>query len=167
MSTFRRRIYRRPGQLLSDARAILARRHEMKSVMRGETLSDAFRERLMIAVTEVNACRYCAYFHAQQALTAGLSEAELAALAEGDFEGSPPEERPALLYAQHWAEADGQPDPAARARLFELYGDEKARAIELALSVIRMGNLMGNTFDYVLYRLSFGRWGGATSPGSQ
>jgi hypothetical protein len=31
--------------------------------------------------------------------------------------------------------------------------------IEVVLRVIRIGNLMGNTIDYVLYRVSFGRWG--------
>lgn len=164
MDTFRRRIYRRPGQLWSDLRAVLSRRDQMRPLMRGETLSDAFRERLMLVVTEVNACRYCAYFHARQALVEGLSEDELVALTAGDFDASPPEERAALLYAQHWAESDAQPDPAARERLVTLYGEEKAATIELALRVIRIGNLMGNTFDYILYRISFGRWGTGQRP---
>jgi AhpD family alkylhydroperoxidase len=125
--------------------------------MRGETLPVDFRERLMLVVTQVNACRYCAYYHAREALAAGLSEAELQQITAGDFESSPPAERPALLYAQHWAESDADPDPQARARLVELYGDAAASAIDLALSVIRVGNLSGNTFDALLYRLSFGR----------
>lgn len=128
--------------------------------MRGETLSPQFRERLMLVVTEVNACRYCSYFHARQALVAGLSDEELQALTEGEFDASPAEEKPAMLYAQHWAEADGQPDVAATERLVTAYGLETAAAIELALRMIRIGNLAGNTFDYLLYRLSFGRWGG-------
>ena len=32
-------------------------------------------------------------------------------------------------------------------------------AIELTLQMIRMGNLSGNTFDYILYRVSLGRLG--------
>ncbi|MBN1248115.1 MAG: carboxymuconolactone decarboxylase family protein [Anaerolineae bacterium] len=128
--------------------------------MRGEALPRAFRERLMLAVTEVNQCRYCAYYHARQALVEGLSEDEIEALAAGDFADSPPGERPALLYAQHWAEADGRPDPAAQVRLEQLYDPATARAIELALRVIRIGNLMGNTWDGILYKLSAGRWGG-------
>ena len=127
--------------------------------MRGETLPTAFRERLMLVVTEVNACRYCAHFHARQALVAGLSPEEIQALTAGDFDTSPAEERPAMLYAQHWADADGSPDPAATARITALYGETQASAIELALRMIRIGNLAGNTFDYILYRLSMGRWG--------
>ena len=41
----------------------------------------------------------------------------------------------------------------------ETYGPQKAEAIETVLRIIRMGNLAGNTGDYLLYRFSFGRWG--------
>ena len=126
--------------------------------MRGGSLDPAFRERLMLAVTAVNGCRYCSYFHARQALVVGISAQEADALAAGVMDGCPPEQLPAVLYAQHWAESDGRPDPAARQRIVELYGSGTTEAIELVLHTIRMGNMAGNTFDYLLYRLSFGRW---------
>ncbi|MFW6136286.1 MAG: hypothetical protein ACOC7N_05650 [Chloroflexota bacterium] len=75
------------------------------------------------------------------------------------FDGSPADEVPALLYAQHWAEADGQPDPEVRQRVHQRYGEEQLESIEIVLRMIRMGNLLGNTVDYLLYRVSFGRWG--------
>lgn len=156
---FKRRHYRRLREIVADVRAILRRRNQMRELMRGETLSAQFRERLMLVVTEVNACRYCSYYHAKQALVEGLSAEEIQALTQGEFEASPPEERPAMLYAQHWAEADGEPDPAAWERLVALYGRKHAEAIDLALRVIRVGNLSGNTFDYLLYLISFGRLG--------
>ena len=159
MRPFPRRRYRRLRDLIQDMRSPMARRDEMRTLMHGETLDPAFRERLMLAVTQVNGCRYCSYVHACEALTAGIPQDELAALAEGEFGGSPPEQRPALFYAEHFAENDGNPDPKAWSRLVEIYGEETAHAIYLALRVIRIGNLMGNTFDYILYRLSFGRWG--------
>lgn len=159
MKPTKRRTYRSPRQLLRDIRAVMRRRNEMRSLMHGETLAAAFRERLMLAVTEVNQCRYCACYHAKQALVEGLSEAELQSLTEGEFGSSPAEERPALLYAQHWAEADGSPDEGARARIIQLYGIDTANAIDLALRVIHIGNLMGNTWDGLLYRVSLGRWG--------
>ncbi len=158
-SAFKRRHYKRIGEIANDVRAILRRRDRMRALMRGETLSSQFRERLMLVVTEVNACRYCSYYHARQALVEGLTTDEVQALTQGEFDASPPEERPAMLYAQHWAEADGEPDPEARARLVTLYGPDTASAIDLALRVIRVGNLGGNTLDYLLYRISFGHWG--------
>jgi AhpD family alkylhydroperoxidase len=159
MNEFRRRIYRSLTEVFADLKAILARRDQMKPLMRGELIDAAFRERLMLAVTAVNGCRYCSYAHAKQALVAGISDEEVAALQEGVLKNSPGEELPALLYAQHWAETRGAPDPAARRGVIERYGEEKAAAIELALRTIQMGNLMGNTVDYVLYRVSFGRRG--------
>ena len=113
----------------------------------------------MMAVTSVNACRFCAYFHAQVALTSGVSRAEVEQILGGVFTRAPEHEIPALLYAQHWAETNAQPDPAMRVKLAATYGDDTARAIEYVLRMIRVGNLLGNTFDYILYRLSFGRLG--------
>jgi hypothetical protein len=86
-----------------------------------------------------------------------MANEEVRALQEGELEDSPQDELPALLYAQHWAETRGQPASAARKHVTEQYGEEAVEAIELALRTIQMGNLLGNTVDYVLYRLSFGR----------
>ena len=159
MSSFKRRIYHGLGEVLADMRAAMSRRETLRSAMRGEGLDSALRERLMLVVTGVNGCRYCSYVHAREALAEGISQDEIMSLGEHMFEGSPPEEVPALLYAQHWAETDGKPDPAIRERIGQRYGRDVLERIEAVLLIIRMGNLMGNTMDYVLYRMSFGRWG--------
>lgn len=127
--------------------------------MRGGPLSDAFRERIMLAVTEVNGCRYCQYAHAKMALDAGLSQEEIKSLSSGSFHNCPDQEVPALLYAQHWAEQNGQPDVDTREKLFDVYDKTTVESMELAMRMIRMGNLLGNTWDYVVFRLSFGRLG--------
>jgi len=120
----------------------------------------------MMAVTAVNGCRYCSYFHARQALERGVTPEEIAQLLTGDVANCPEEEAVAVLYAQHWAESDAHPDPEAVRRLQQTYGAERTEAIHLMLQMIRLGNLMGNSFDYLLYRISFGKWGGATLPRS-
>jgi AhpD family alkylhydroperoxidase len=154
MKTFKRRLYPSLDDFAVDLRATMGRPRQMRAVMRGDSLDPAFRERLMLAVTAVNGCRYCSYFHARQALVVGIPAEEADALAAGVMEGCPPEQLPAVLYAQHWAESDARPDPATRQRIVELYGAETTEAIELALHTIRMGNMAGNTVDYVLYRLA-------------
>jgi AhpD family alkylhydroperoxidase len=156
---FARRHYTDLRDLVTDARAIFARRREIRALMRDEILDAAFRERLMLVVTGVNACRYCSYAHAREALAEGITPEEIEDLSEGALEGSPPDQMPALLYAQHWAEAEGNPDPEARKAVLARYGSDKVAAIELTLQMIQMGNLSGNTFDYVLYKISGGRWG--------
>jgi AhpD family alkylhydroperoxidase len=159
MKAFNRRIYHSLSAFIIDLKAIMVRRDQMKPLMRGQLIDAAFRERLMLAVTAVNGCSYCSYAHARQALVEGIDSDEVKALQAGVVENSPREELPALLYAQHWAETGGNIDPVARGRIIELYNEDTVNAIELALRTIQMGNLSGNTLDYILYRLSFGRLG--------
>jgi AhpD family alkylhydroperoxidase len=156
---FNRRTYHNVSAIVVDFRTIMAKRDQMKPLMRGELIDAAFRERLMMAVTAVNGCRYCSYAHARHALVEGIDKDEIKALQGGVIESCPRDELPALLYAQYWAETQGRTELAARERLVEKYNEETVKAIELTLQTIQMGNLLGNTIDYVLYRLSFGRLG--------
>lgn len=64
-----------------------------------------------------------------------------------------------MLYARHWAETNAKPDGEAVRRLVETYLEDKASLIHAILRMIRAGNLMGNTWDYFLNRISFGRLG--------
>jgi AhpD family alkylhydroperoxidase len=156
---YSKRFYRRFSDFRRDTRAVAAQRKRVKALGSAGAISKVFRERLMLAVTQVNGCRYCAYAHAKVALAAGLTQADVQALAAGSFDGAPPEEIPALLYAQHWAEADASPDPEVRQAVLATYGEARLAAIELSLGAIRIGNLLGNTGDYALFRMSKGRWG--------
>jgi AhpD family alkylhydroperoxidase len=156
---FKRRTYGSPGEFIADARMIFAGRKDIRTLMRGGIISPAFRERIMLAVTSVNQCRYCSLAHGREALSRGITPAELDELCRGEFAGSPPEEVPALLYARHWAETNGSPDERVRNQLIPRYGGQAVRLMELAMRMIRSGNLLGNTFDLLLHRLSFGRWG--------
>ena len=150
---FNKRIYHSFRAVFNDTAGIMKKRKQIKPLMRGKLIPDAFRERLMLAVTEVNGCRYCQYAHAKMALEAGLTQDEIDNLSDGIFHHCPAEEVPALLYAQHWAEENGDPNPETRQQVIETYGEEQTEAMELAMRMIRMGNLMGNTFDYLLFKL--------------
>jgi AhpD family alkylhydroperoxidase len=159
VNKFNRRIYQNLSAFFTDLKKIMAKRDQMKPLMRGEVIDPAFRERLMLSVTAVNQCRYCSYAHARQALVNGINKEEIEAMQEGVFKNCPKDELPALLFAQHWAEMQGKIEPAARKRIIEKYDEETVKAIDLTLQTIQMGNLLGNTMDYFLFRLSFGRLG--------
>ncbi|HOZ46535.1 MAG TPA: carboxymuconolactone decarboxylase family protein [Candidatus Hydrogenedentes bacterium] len=160
---FRKRHYRSFGQFWADVRFSVGQRRAIRGVMDGPLIDGRFRERLMLAVTEVNGCRFCSFAHTRAALSEGLSEGEVRALLRGLLEDVPEDQRTAVLYAQHWAETEGHPDPEALDRIEATYGKEMADAIHLVLRVIRMGNYTGNTVDYLLFRLSFGRWCGQSA----
>ena len=153
MHKYEPRSYRNLKQFWREGASLAANWRVLPAVVRGRMVPSAFRERLMLVVTAVNRCRYCAYIHAGAALLAGVSKEEAQMLLSGTVEHCPEEEIPALLYAQHWAEADGEPDPEARRKMVETYGTESAKQIEAVLRMIRIGNLTGNTLDRLLDRL--------------
>ena len=154
----RRRTYRNFGQVGKDISFMIKNRKKISMIMKGNLISPSFRERLMLSVTAVNNCRICSYVHTKQALLSGLSKEETEMLLKGVIDNCPDKEIAALFYAQHWADTDANPDPKAKQKLVETYGKDTAEVIELVLRVIRVGNLVGNTWDYFLYRFSFSRW---------
>lgn len=151
---FRRRYYRSVTQLWRDLRQLAALRAQPHAAV-----SPALRERLMLVVTAVNQCRYCAAFHTCAAPLSGLAPDEVAPLLAGELQHAPAAELPALLYAHAWAAADGAPDRSSYAELVAIYGPDQAAGMALVLHMIRIGNLLGNTADYLLFRLSSGRLG--------
>lgn len=157
---FQRRYYDSWSKFISDLKYLFSSRAQIKTAMSSPKLDPAFRERLMLAVTEVNLCRYCRTFHVGQARQAGITIEEIAAYLKGAIPDEVPEEQKlAVCYARHWAETDSQPDPDYIGQVREIYGSDGFQAINVVLRMIRMGNLLGNTWDYLLFKISFGSWG--------
>jgi AhpD family alkylhydroperoxidase len=156
---YRKRLYKSPKAFFADLSFQFKHRKVFRKMKEKDLIPPFFQERLMLAVTGVNECRYCSYFHAGQALKSGISQEEIDMLLASTIESCPDEEKVALMYAQHWAETDAHPDPEALQELQKTYGPEKTEAIHVILRMIRMGNLLGNSFDYFLYLLSCGRLG--------
>lgn len=156
---FRRRIYASPMEFGRDLRRVLGSFRSVIALSSKSWLPAGFRERIMVTVTGVNRCRHCAYGHEFLAQKAGVSKAEIAGLLTQDLANSPEDEIPALLFAIHWAETDGLPSAPARSDLEAGYGIDSARQIEAATLLINIGNLIGNTFDYLLSRITRGRFG--------
>jgi AhpD family alkylhydroperoxidase len=156
---FRKRLYKNPKDFFADLWFPFKNRKALKEVKGKGLLSPSFQERLILAVTAVNDCRYCSYFHTGQALKSGISPEEIDMLLSSTIDSCPEDEKLAVMYAQHWAETDAHPDLKVFRTLQETYGVEKTEAIHLILRMIRTANLLGNSFDFILYRISFGKWG--------
>ncbi len=120
---------------------------------RSRRVSKAFAERIMLAVTQVNGCRYCNYYHANLALAAGISNQEVQSLMQGELSDAPADEQVALLFAQHYADTKGHPEPESCARLREVYGDDMADDILAYIRMIMFGNVYGILFDSLWFRL--------------
>jgi len=94
------------------------------------------RERVILAVTEVNGCRYCAWIHG----------------AWQDFVGSadPTDADEAVLaYARSCAEAGRPLDPSPLATVLP---PEAVRAVRATVAQIEVANLVGNTADGLIAR---------------
>jgi AhpD family alkylhydroperoxidase len=156
MRGFRKRVYTARA-FARDLRDVLTHLPSFRDTARSGRVSRSFAEKIMLAVTEVNGCRYCAYGHTRTALRAGVAPQEIAQILAGDLDGFPEEEAVALAFAQHWAETAGHPDPDAERRFRSYYGPQASTDILNWMRMINMGNLMGNTFDAILYRLGINR----------
>jgi AhpD family alkylhydroperoxidase len=156
MNGYKKRFYT-PRTFWRDLRAVMAGMPAFRDTARSERVSRAFAEKIMLAVTQVNGCRYCAYGHTRMALKEGVSPEEIERILAAELGAFPEEEAVALAFAQHWAETEGQPDPEAERRFREYYGPTISGDILNWMRMISMGNLMGNTLDAILYRLGLAR----------
>ena len=159
--TFRTRKFESLGQATSDVYHFFRDPRAVLEMVTGRAaVSPQLREKLMLAVTSVNRCRYCSFIHTRLALREGLSDQDVEKLLGGVIDHVDEDERHALLYAQHWADTGGHPDLSARRAVVEAYGEDRTRAIETAIRAIMLGNYFGNTFDAALSKASFGLAGG-------
>jgi len=117
-------------------------------------VSRTFESKIMLTVTAVNGCKYCAWFHGKAALQAGLGQDEVGRLLSLQLNTRIDDrELTALKFAVHYAETCQKPDKALLGELVEVYGKETANDILLRLRLIYFGNLCGNTFEAFLSRL--------------
>jgi AhpD family alkylhydroperoxidase len=110
----------------------------VRSYLPGAPLDPRTREQVILAVTEVNGCRYCAWIHGSWA----------------DYLGDlddPAEAQEALLtYARACAEAAQPLDPTAA--LGEALPPEVLGTLRATVAQIEVANLVGNTVDGLLAR---------------
>lgn len=156
MDGFNKRFYT-PRAFWHDLRAVMASMPAFRDTARSGRVSRAFAEKIMLAVTQVNGCRYCAYGHTRLAIKEGVSPEEIEKILAAELGDFPEEEAIALAFAQHWAETAGRPDSEAERRFHEYYGPTVSGDILNWMRMINTGNLMGNTLDAILYRLGLGR----------
>lgn len=125
-----------------------------KKAEKNKTITTAFSKRLILAVTEVNGCAMCSYFHAQAALENGMAESEIKNMLAGELKNVPKEELSAVLFAQAYADRRGKPSKVAWEKIIGIYGKETAIAILSVVRMIMIGNTYGIPFGSLKGRLS-------------
>ena len=135
--------------------------NEMRAAKKRGDVSEQFEKRIMLAVTQVNGCRLCSYYHTKEALKMGMPEAEIKSMLSGELGVAPEEEAVALAFAQHYAETIGNYDADAWHRLVNAYGEPRAHSILAYIRAIMMGNAQGNIMGALKSRFH-----GEPEPGS-
>jgi len=159
--TFKKKIFT-AWVFLKDIGFLLVHIPQFMGAKRNPEVTHSFIEKIMAVTTAVNGCVYCSWYHAKQAVAAGIHDDEVKNMFNLQFHADASEfELMALLYAQHFAETDRRPDPEMTERLFKNYGEKTAKHIVLFIRMINFGNLLGNTWDAVLSRFK-----GKPAPGS-
>ena len=115
----------------------------------------ALREKVVLGVTAVNDCRYCAWGHTHWAMAHGVPLEEVNQILGHQIESleaKDPAEAAAILFAQHYAEHRDQFDPESMENLRKYYSDAQVAEILAYVRAITLGSLTGNTVDAFLDR---------------
>lgn len=150
---FRKRTYT-AKQFLRDGAELAARGPTLARVYLLRGVVPRLRERVWLAVSGVNRCRYCLFVHGAWARRNGVGDREVDALVAGRPDPDAQSDEAAVTYMQAWAERDFRAAPAEVAAWFEDVFPRPMR--ERLMAVARMANFAnrtGNTFDALLSRL--------------
>lgn len=129
----------------------------MRDAKKRKRFSKQLKERIMLAVTNVNGCSLCSFVHTKIALKSGLEASEIKALLGGEKEQVREEDLIAILFAEHFAYSKESPDKEALERLVDVYQEERANLILASTIMISLTNVIGITLDLFKKRLLFKR----------
>ena len=115
----------------------------LKKAKAAGKMDKAFLERIMLAVTEVNGCAMCSYYHTKVALEEGFRTEEIRAMLGGNFADVPEEQLSGVLFAQHYADQRGKPARESWDRIVREYSETGAYGILAVTRMIMMGNAIG------------------------
>ena len=126
-------------------------------VKKHKLFNKQFKERIMLAVTEVNGCELCSYVHTKISLSSGMNSNEIKEILNGIKDDVPEDELVAVLFAEYYATSHEKPEKEMVNRLINEYGREKAKIICAILGMITLTNSMGISLGLFKDRLMFKR----------
>ncbi len=125
-------------------------------------ISPQFKERIMLAVTEVNGCEACSYAHTKFALEEGMAIGEINAILSGDTKTIPENELIGIFFAQYYTDNNGKVSQKSWQSLVDKYGEESAMIILAMIRMMNVGNIYGMAYSALRDRIK-GKPSGKTS----
>ena len=144
-----------PVEAIGDVAGVARRAWPLAGVYARGDLDPALRERVMVAVSRVNACSGCTYVHERWAGRAGVSAEDLEAIGLGDLGALGPRDRAAVAYAAALAEARFRRpvDPGLSAAAAEHLTERELTAVEAVARMMALANLTVSTTEELTERL--------------
>ena len=126
-------------------------------------LDPGFREELMLAVSQLNDCRFCTWGHHEWAQISGVSNEELAQLESLDPSGFDRRKWVAISYVRALVKRNFKGvQPELRRAVQHKFSPQEIRQIELVARVMDIGNRGSNTWEAMVSRMR-----GVPAPGSR
>jgi AhpD family alkylhydroperoxidase len=149
-----KRVYK-TGQFLGDIFFLSFRLPAIINAYRSKRVPWPMAEKIMLAVTAVNGCQHCARFHGALAQLSGVEAEEVAQLLQMEIGRNVSSyERPALQFAQEYAQTERHPSAGNLLEFKRFYGNDIVNDIMIYIRMITLGNLSGNTVDALIARIS-------------
>lgn len=141
------RVYGSPSEMIGGIGSVVRSLPQIWSAYRRRRIDPRLREKIMVAVSEVNACRACTWAHTRMAIQEGISDEELDQLQLPH--GGDRRQRVALTYAIARAEAGAHmaPDPEIERALADTFTAAERRDIDAILRLIINANRTSNTIE--------------------
>jgi hypothetical protein len=150
---FSKRSYTDVQQFVADLRSIWLAPQDLTSLRNNARITHPLLEKIMLAISGANGCRFRSAAQTRYAAQQGLSSTEISSLLRGEISYATSDEAPALVFAQHYAEKQGHPDEDMLGRLEDIYGSEMARDLLVYMRLVTFASLVGNTVDALWSRI--------------
>lgn len=135
--------------LFGDLGSVVMRVPALWSIWIGGRLPRALREKVIVAVAQVNACRMCEHAHTRMALEAGVSDAEIAALESMDETAFDRHAWLAIAHARERTKTGFAPIASDKSQdaLIEALGAQTYSDVEDVARVMTVANRIANTLN--------------------
>jgi AhpD family alkylhydroperoxidase len=149
------RTFTSSGEALRGTLGVLGRAGPLAAVYLRGRLDAKLRERVMVAVSRVNACGGCTFVHERWAFRSGVTSDELAAIGLDDLAALDDRSRAAVLYATARAESrfSGPVPPDVVAQAARRLSPRELDAVEAVARAMALANLSVSTLVTLRSRL--------------
>ncbi|MBK9520048.1 MAG: carboxymuconolactone decarboxylase family protein [Rhodocyclaceae bacterium] len=144
-------------QLIGDVLSLTPNAGIIYRVWLKHEIDPGFREELMLAVSELNQCRYCTWAHHEWAQMVGVSDDELAHIEQLDPTGFNRKKWLAISYVRALVAASFRPiDEVLVGEMKANYSAQEIKEIDIVARIMDIANRSANTWDALLSRLRGG-----------